>query len=390
MSLLSANPVDDRTPVIVAALRTPLCRTGGALAGLTADELLAPVLSGLLESSRLDGSAVDEVLAGNAVAAGGNVARQAALAAGLPASVAALTLDRQCTSGLDAVIHAARLIQAGAGDVYLAGGTESISTAPQRAERLPDGSTRPYSRARFTPRGAADPEMGAAAENVAAHCGITREAQDAFAARSHERAVQAVESGTFSAETIPMPGAPRAHDDGPRATLDTRLLSRFRPVFRDGGTVTAGNSCQDVDGAAAVLLTTRARARALGFTSGLLFEQAASAGVEPELLGLGAVAAARKLPDEVLSRPGLVEFNEAFAAQTLACLEGLGIDPATANRDGGALALGHAYGASGAVLVVRLFHQARRLGVDGHSALALISGAGGQGVAASFRWSASL
>ncbi|MFJ3956640.1 thiolase family protein [Arthrobacter sp. NPDC090010] len=386
---MSARP-DERTPVLVAGLRTPLTRTGGSLGALTADELLAPVLRTLLEAGGVSGRDVDEVFVGNAVAAGGNVARQAGLAAGLPVSIPAMTFDRQCTSGLDAVVHAARLVQAGAGEVFLAGGAESISTAPQRSERSPDGGLRPYKRARFTPRGWADPEMGEAAEAVAEHSGILREEQDRFAARSHARAVQAAQEGRFAAETVVVPGAPDARDDGPRAGLDSRLLARFAPVFRPGGTVTAGNSCQDVDGAAAVLVTSRSRARELGFSSGLMFEDAASAGVEPGLLGLGAVAAGRKLPEALLRNVDLVEFNEAFAAQALACLRALGIEEEAVNRDGGALALGHAYGASGAVLAVRLFHQAHRSGVDGQQALALISGAGGQGVAAAFRWCADL
>lgn len=387
---------DDRQPVIIAARRTPLCRANGALKNLRAHELLAPVLRSLLAdvgagTGRAGGAApesVTDVVIGNAVGGGGNVARLAALEAGLPVTVPGVTVDRQCGSGLDAIVLASRLVAAGGGGLYLAGGVESISTAPLRAHRNEDGSPDYYTRAQFVPLSLGDPDMGVAAENVAAHFGISRERQDAFALRSHQRALAAAAAGRFDAEIVPLAadsGAATAADDGPRPSLGPALMARFPSVFASGGTVTAGNSCFDADGAAAVVVTSMERARQLGAADGLLVLATDTAGVAPQLLGIGAAAAAERLLTAhgvTAADMGLVEFNEAFASQTLACFDQLGIDPEQANLDGGALALGHAYGASGAVLVTRLLAQARRSPEPGQLALAMISIAGGMGTAA--------
>jgi acetyl-CoA C-acetyltransferase len=327
---------------------------------------------------------------GNAVGAGGNVARLAALEAGLPVSVPGVTVDRQCGSGLDAIVLASRLVAAGDGGVYLAGGVESISTAPLRAHRAQDGTPEFFRRAQFAPLRHGDPDMGVAAENVAARVGVSRARQDAFALRSHRRALAAAAAGAFDGELLPITagsGSSRtvSADNGPRPGLSAALMARFPPVFAAGGTVTAGNSCFDADGAAAVVITSVERARALGARDGLLVLGTDTAGVDPALLGIGAAAAAERLLTAqglTAGDVGLVEFNEAFAAQALACLDQLGIDPDRANLEGGALALGHAYGASGAVLVTRLLAQARRNPVEGQLALALISIAGGMGTAA--------
>lgn len=376
--------------MIIAARRTPLCRANGALKQLRAHELLAPVLRSLLTAAG-DGTApesVTDVVIGNAVGGGGNVARLAALEAGLPVTVPGVTVDRQCGSGLDAIVLASRLVAAGGGGLYLAGGVESISTAPLRAHRNDDGSADYYSRAQFAPLSLGDPDMGVAAENVAARYGISRERQDAFALRSHRRALAAAEAGTFDGEVVPLAsgsGAPVGADDGPRPSLRPALMARFPPVFAAGGTVTAGNSCFDADGAAAVVITSVDQARRLGASDGLLVLGTETAGVAPELLGIGAAAAARRLLAShglTAADLGLVEFNEAFASQTLACFDQVGIDPERTNLDGGALALGHAYGASGAVLVTRLLAQARRSQEPGQFALAMISIAGGMGTAA--------
>jgi acetyl-CoA C-acetyltransferase len=407
----------ERQPVIISALRTPICRANGLLRQFRAHELLAPVLTALLAESGVEPSAVADVVIGNAVGGGGNVARLAALEARLPLTVPGITVDRQCGSGLDAIVLASRLVAAGGGGIYLAGGVESISTAPLRAHRN-DGDPAFFSRARFAPDSLGDPDMGVAAENVAAEFRITRERQDEFALRSHRRAVAAAAAGAFVGETVPLEsgGGTVKADDGPRPKLNEALMARFPAAFVESGTVTAGNSCFDADGAAAVVITSLARARELGAADALLVLGTDTAGVDPRLLGIGAADAASRL----LASCGVeadavdfLEFNEAFASQTIACLERLGIDPARANADGGALALGHAYGASGAVLVTRLLAQARRTGQAhdqaalaptvpvrtevvptradpdaadrGKLALAMISIAGGMGTAALFR-----
>ena len=395
---------DDRQPVIIAARRTPLCRSGGALSSLRAHELLAPVLGALLTETGLRAEAVADVVIGNAVGASGNVARLALLEAGLPVTVPGLTVDRQCGSGLDAIVLASRLVAAGGNGAYLAGGVESISTAPLRAHRGAAGEPEFFSRAQFVPHSYGDPDMGVAAENVAAHFGISRERQDAFSLQSHSRALEAVKAGFFEAELVPLPNATGNvsadtlspvgtinADDGPRPRLTAGVLARFPPAFSTPGTVTAGNSCFDADGAAAVVITSLQRARELGARDGLMVLGTDTAGVDPELLGIGAAsAAARLLAAQGITAQDvdLVEFNEAFASQTLACLDLLNLDPGQVNRDGGALALGHAYGASGAVLVTRLLAQARRNPQQDRLALAMISIAGGMGTAALLRYGA--
>lgn len=383
----------DRQPVIIAARRTPVCRANGSLKELRAHQLLAPVLQQLLTDSHLSPAAVSDVVIGNAVGGGGNVARLALLEAGLPVDVPGLTVDRQCGSGLDAIVLAARLVAAGGNPVYLAGGVESISTAPLRAYRNDDGEPDFFARAQFVPLSYGDPDMGVAAENVGAHCKVSRERQDALALRSHQRALAAAAAGHFSGEItrLETPAGTVSTDDGPRRGLNAAVLKRFPAAFVAGGTVTAGNSCFDADAASAVVITSLQRARELGAADGLLVLATETAGVDPELLGIGAaVAAGRMLASRGISadRLDLVEFNEAFASQTLACLDRLDIDPERVNLDGGALALGHAYGASGAVLVTRLMAQARRAGHNGALALAMISIAGGMGTAALLRYEA--
>ena len=395
MASIGAETDPNRQPVIIAALRSPICRANGQLKQLRAPELLAPVLASLLASTGVAPAEVDDVIIGNAVGGGGNLARYAALQAGLPVTVPGLTVDRQCGSGLDAIALASRLVAAGGDPLFLAGGVESISTAPARATRDHDGGLEFYSRATFVPPEFGDPDMGVAAENVAGSFGVTRERQDEYALRSHRRAAEAAAAGKFSGEIVPVTsnGTLVVTDDGPRPSLRPALMARFPAAFVPGGTVTAANSCFDADAASAVVVTSLARARAMGATDGLEVLGNDTAGVDPELPGIGAAHAAERL----LLRHGvaadsvdLIEFNEAFASQTIACLEYLGLDPARANREGGALALGHAYGASGAVLVTRLLAQARsRYRETGSAALglAMISIAGGMGTASLLRYS---
>lgn len=384
------GPDDARTPVIIAARRLATAKAGGPYRRLRVHDLAAPVLRAVLDDSGVPAADVDDVILGNATGGGGNMARLAALTAGLPDAVPGLTVDRQCSSGLDAVVLACRLVQAGAGELYLAGGAESISTAPARAHRLDSGGLEFYDRAQFAPLASGDPDAGVAAENVAARFGISRERQDAYALESHRRACAAADNGVFDREMVPLAGL--SADQGLRRTLTPRLMARFPAAFVDGGTVTAGNSCPYSDGAAAVVVTTLAKARRLA-AHGLVFRESAAAGTDPTLMGVGAAHSTLALLQSLGTGPeglarGLLEFNEAFASQVLACAGLLGVDPAAFNRDGGALALGHPYGASGAVLVTRLFAQSLARGESGLGGVAMVSAAGGMGVSAAFEWRA--
>ncbi len=363
--------MDPRTPVVVAARRTPVATAGRGLAGLDAVALAAPVLAAVHAVLRA-GTCVDDVLLGNCCGPGGDVARVAALAAGLGLAVPGVTVDRQCGAGLEALRLAAALVRAGDARVVLAGGTESATHAR-------DGGAR----AAFTPPGWPDPGMGAAADTLAARAGVSRERQDAYAQRSHRLAVASAADGVFDAELVALAGC--ARDDRPRPRLDAAVLGRMPAAFVPGGTVTAGNSCGINDGAAALAVLPAADADG---AAGLRVLATAVAGVDPALPGLGPVPAVRA----VLERAGLplaavdvVEITEAFAAQVLACTDALGLDPLGADDarvcpEGGAIALGHPWGASGALLVVRLFSALvrRRLGRYGLAACAV---GGGQGVA---------
>lgn len=368
------------TPVIVAASRTAIGTSGRSLSTVTADQLAGPVLAATLDRSGIRSEDVHDVLLGNCMGPGGNVARSAALAGGIPSHVPALTVDRQCASGLAAIDLADRLVRGGARAV-LAGGVESASTAPWRHWPPEDGADPVrYERAPFAPAGWDDPEMGLANDLLAEEAGISRERQDEYAARSHARAVAARERGRFHDEIVTV--AEVGHDDRPRATLTVDRLARLRPAFRPDGTVTAGSSCGISDGAAAVAVVDEPTREGLGLP-GLRILGTATTGVEPSRPGRGLVPATQL----ALERSGLsleeidaIELNEAFAGQVLACCDELGLDPLRVCADGGALALGHPWGASGAVLLVRLFHQLVTR-AEGRYGLAAIAAGGGQGVA---------
>ncbi len=364
-------------PVIVAAARTPIGTAGRALASVTAADLAAPVLTSLAGS--VDEPPRDVVL-GNCMGPGGNVARVAALAAGLPARVPGLTVDRQCGSGLAAIDVAVSMLRSEPG-LVLAGGVESASTAPWRFWP-PSGEADPvrYERAPFAPEEIGDPDMGLAADLLAEEYGISRARQDEYAARSHALALACRDSGGFDAEVLPMAGLSR--DERPRPGLSVERLARLRPAFRDGGTVTAGNSCGVNDGAAAVAMLDATTQRRLGLP-GLRVLATATTGLDPNRPGHGIVPATRLALDRAgvtLDDLDVVELNEAFAGQVLACCDDLGLAPDRVCVDGGALALGHPWGASGAVLVVRLFSQLVRQ-ERGRLGLAAIAVGGGQGVA---------
>jgi 3-oxoadipyl-CoA thiolase len=374
--------------VIVDAIRTPIGSLGGALAGIRPDDLAALVIRAIVERNDLDPSLVEEVYLGCANQAGEdnrNVARMASLLAGLPVSVPGVTFNRLCASGLTAVNAAARSIRAGDGEVFIAGGVESMSRAPYAMPRPthPVGDLTAYDTTlgwRFVnpcmdEMYGADP-LGITAENIAEMKGISREAQDHFALSSHQRALAAMDEGRFEPEILPVPipqrkGAPTFFDTDERPRRDTTLqaLGRLRPAFKEGGTVTAGNSSGLNDGAAALLVMSEAKAQSLGLKPMARIVSMAAAGVPPRIMGLGPIPATEK----ALQRAGLTigeiqlaEVNEAFAVQALAVMAGLGLRDEITNVNGGAVALGHPLGCSGARILTTLLHEMRRRAPGAH------------------------
>jgi 3-oxoadipyl-CoA thiolase len=371
---------------VIDAVRTPIGRYGGGLANARPDDLAAHVIEAAVERNGLPVERIDDVYMGCANQAGEdnrNVARMGLLLAGLPVEVPGVTVNRLCASGLEAVGQAARAIKLGDGDLLLAGGVESMTRAPlvmPKPDRsFPRGDGKLHDTTigwRLTNPRMADlysiESMGETAENVAERFGIGRDDQDAFALESHRRAVAAHENGRFDAEIVPVPvpqpkGDPvTVHsDEGPRADTSLEKLGSLRPAFRQGGTVTAGNSSGINDGAACVVLATEERARALGREPLARVVSVAAAGVDPAYMGIGPIPASRK----ALERAGLtiddidlVELNEAFASQVLACMRELGIEHEQLNVNGGAIALGHPLGCSGARLLGTLVWEMHRRG----------------------------
>ncbi len=389
---------------VVDALRTPIGKHRGALASVRPDDLAAYVLSALVKKHKLDPARVDEVVLGCANQAGEdnrNVARMALLIAGFADSVPGVTVNRLCGSGLEAVVQGARMIRLGEADLVLAGGTESMTRAPwsmpKPAEGFPSGKVELYDtalgwrypnkklEARFPLEA-----MGETAENVAERFKITREDQDAFALRSHERAIAAQKAGKFSAQIVPVevpqrkgPALVVAQDESPRADSSLAALSALKPVFRNGGSVTAGNSSPLNDGAAAVLLASEKALKEFSLTPRARWVASGVVGVDPRVMGLGPIGASQK----ALARAGrkvadidLWELNEAFAAQGLACQRELGVDLERVNVNGGAIAIGHPLGASGARLIADVLPELERTGA--RSALMAMCIGVGQGIAA--------
>jgi 3-oxoadipyl-CoA thiolase len=383
-----------RNVVIVEAVRTPVGRHGGALAAVRPDDMAALVIKEVVARAGIEPDIIEDVYMGCTNQAGEDnrdVARMALLLAGLPYSVAGVTVNRLCASGLEAINQAARAIKCGEGEVFVAGGVESMSRAPwsvpKTTRAFPWGNVTMYDTTigwrypnpkmeeRFPLEG-----MGHTAENISDESDISREEQDAFAAESQRRAAAAIEAGRFKDEIVPVTvprrkGPPllvdtdehpriEVQDDGKvRLTTDAGKLARLRPAFRAGGTVTAGNASGINDGAAALLLMSEDKARELGLTPMARWVVSAVAGVNPRTMGYGPIPATRK----VLQRAGLsvddmdlVELNEAFAIQALACIKELGLDSGKTNVNGGAIALGHPLGCTGAKLMVTLLHEMRR------------------------------
>ena len=386
------------------AVRTPIGRYGGALASMRPDDLAAATLRAVVDRAGVDPGLIEDVILGCANQAGEDnrdVARMAVLLAGFPVEVGGLTVNRLCGSGLQAINSAAHAIAVGDGDLFIGGGVESMSRAPYvqlKAEAAYDRGPREMADTtlgwRFVNPRLADRHypysMGETAENVAERWGVSRERQDAFAMESQQRAVAAIDAGRFDDQIVPIAvpqrkGAPLivARDEHPRADSTAEGLARLKPAFRpDGGTVTAGNSSGLNDGASAVLLVEAERARELGLRPLARVVSTAVAGVDPAIMGIGPVPATRKALDRAGIGVGdldLVELNEAFASQSLVCIDELGLDPARVNVNGGAIALGHPLGMSGGRLVTMLVHELRRTG--GRYGLATMCIGVGQGIA---------
>ena len=383
--------------VILSAVRTPVGRYGGALSGERPDDLAGLVVAEAVARAGIAPAEIEDVYLGCANQAGEdnrNVARMAALLAGLPQEVAGVTLNRLCASGLSAIVSACHAVRAGDGDLFVAGGVESMSRAPlvlgkpdrafPRGDRTAWDSTlgwrfpNPRLEAMFPLE-----SMGETGENVAERFGVTREEQDAFALESQRRHAAAVESGRFDDEMVAVGDV--VADEHPRPDTSLEKLAALRPAFREGGTVTAGNSSGINDGAAALVVASAERAEELGIEPLARFVGNAVAGVDPRIMGVGPVPAVRKL----LARTGvevadidLVELNEAFASQSVEVIRELGLDPARVNVNGGAIAIGHPLGMSGARLVVTLLHELRRRA--GRYGLATLCVGVGQGQAALF------
>ena len=374
--------------VIIDAIRTPVGALGGALASVRPDDLAALVIREIVQRNRLDPASIEEVLFGCANQAGEdnrNVARMAALLAGLPVEVAGVTVNRLCASGLNAVNQAARAIKIGEGELYIAGGVESMSRAPYSIPKAEAGFSFGNLTAWDTALGWRYPNpamkekygthsMGETAENIAAERPhITREKQDAFALRSHQCAIDAIDSGRFAQEIVPVTIPQKKGDakivdtdERPRRDTTRESLARLKPAFKkEGGTVTAGNSSGLNDGAAALLLMSDDKAKALNLRPLARIITSASAGVPPRVMGYGPVPATRKALQRAglqMKDIGLVELNEAFAVQSLAVMEDLEVDPEIVNVHGGAIAIGHPLGCSGARLLTTLVHEMRLRG----------------------------
>ena len=385
--------------MIVDALRTPIGRHRGRLKGVRPDDLAALVLAEAVRRNRLDPTSIEDVYLGDANQAGEdnrNVARMAVLLAGLPVEIPAATMNRLCGSGMQAVVSATREIETGNGKVFLAGGVESMTRAPFILEKPPEEFPRgprtlhdstlgwrmvnPKMAERYPPI-----SLGQTAEEVARRYRVSREDQDRFALESHRRAVTAQDACRFKDELVAVAldnGVLFEQDEGPRRDTSLEKLAALKPVFESGGTVTAGNSSPMNDGAACLVLMSESFARAQGLTPKARVLAAASAGVDPSVMGIGPVPASRK----ALQRAGidlddidLVELNEAFASQSLACIRELGLAEERVNVNGGAIALGHPLGASGARITATLVHElARRQGRYG---LATMCIGVGQGIA---------
>ncbi|WP_226701168.1 thiolase family protein [Priestia aryabhattai] len=381
-----------KQPVIVSAVRTAIAKQGGTLANIDPSVYGAAVMKEAIKRACIQATDIDDVIFGNCLAGGGNIARLTLLEAGLPLAIPGMTIDRQCGSGINSVGLAADQIRAGNGEIFLAGGTESMSRSPY----LLAPQNRPYDRMppqfikrKLSPNHIGDPSMGITAENLAEKYEITREEQDLFALESQQKMTDAINSGYFKEQIVPINITNRKgesylfnHDEHVRPSTTIEDLSKLSPVFKKGGSVTAGNSSGVNDGASAVVLMSENRANEEGIEVLAKVKEWAVAGVDPNMMGIGPVPAVQK----VLQKAGLsledfdlIEFNEAFAAQVLACNRELSMNMKKVNVNGGAIAHGHPIAATGAMLITKLVYEMKRR--DAKRALVAACIGGGQGIA---------
>lgn len=380
-----------RDAVIVSAVRTAIGKQGGALASLPAHLYGGEVIKEAIKRVNLNPEMIDDVILGNVLSGGGNIARLTALQGGLSVNIPGLTIDRQCGSGINAAALAAQAIQSGAGDIYVAGGIESMSRAPYQYERPEQAYSSIPPRSRKTllaPEEIGNPGMGTTAENLAKKYDITRKEQDEYSLRSQLRMATAINEGRFDEQIVPISipvrkGEPILFnkDEHPRPNTTLAALAKLSPAFQRDGTVTAGSSSGLNDAASAMVIMSREKAEELGIQPLATIKGSTVAGVDPNIMGIGPVPATKKLLEKLnlsLSDMDIIELNEAFAAQVIACDRELGIDPEKLNVNGGAIAHGHPLGATGAILITKAVYELKRSA--GKFALITACIGGGQGI----------
>lgn len=380
-----------RDAVIVSAVRTAIGKQGGALASVPAHLYGAEVIKEAINRVNISAEMIDDVIIGNVLSGGGNIARLSALQTGLSIQIPGLTVDRQCGSGINAVALAAQAIQSGTGDIYIAGGIESMSRAPYQYERPEQAySSIPpkYRKTLLAPEEIGNPPMGITAENLAKKYNISREEQDEFSFKSQQKMAIAMEEGRFVEQIVPIKipvrkGEPILFDkdEHPRPNTTLSALAKLHPAFVKDGTVTAGSSSGLNDAASALVIMSREKAEELGIQPLATIRGSMVAGVDPNIMGIGPVPATNKLMNKLglsLKDMDLVELNEAFAAQVIACNRELDIDPEKLNVNGGAIAHGHPLGATGAILITKAVYELNR--INGKNALITACIGGGQGI----------
>ena len=385
------RPYMKRDAVIVSAVRTAIGKQGGALASLPAHLYGGEVIKEAIKRVNLNPEMIDDVILGNVLSGGGNIARLTALQGGLSVNIPGLTIDRQCGSGINAAALAAQAIQSGAGDIYVAGGIESMSRAPYQYERPEQAySSIPprYRKTLLAPEEIGNPGMGTTAENLAKKYDITRKEQDEYSLRSQLRMATAINEGRFDEQIVPISipvrkGEPILFnkDEHPRPNTTLAALAKLSPAFQRDGTVTAGSSSGLNDAASAMVIMSREKAEELGIQPLATIKGSTVAGVDPNIMGIGPVPATKKLLEKLnlsLSDMDIIELNEAFAAQVIACDRELRIDPEKLNVNGGAIAHGHPLGATGAILITKAVYELKRSA--GKFALITACIGGGQGI----------